>query len=405
MKRSVVIIGGGPAAMMLAATLDQQKFDISIFEKNKALGRKFLVAGQGGFNLTHSETIEPFINRYSPLEFIEPLIRSFSNTDLRGWLNDAGIPTLVGSSNRVFPIDGIKPVQVLDAILDKLKKNNVQLFTEHSWLGWDKNEQLVFKSNEKQIILKPDITVFALGGASWKETGSDGLWTEYFRGKGIDLIPFQPSNCAFQVDWPKALLASCEGQPLKNIAVSCSGKEKKGELVITSFGIEGGAVYALSPQIRSELNSKQSATVYLDLKPSLNETEIKQQLKNRPLKIALGKFLLDTIKLSKTQLALLKSLTSKDDFTRSETLASLIKKLPLTITGMAPVDEAISTVGGIPLNEIDANFQLKKLKNNYVIGEMLDWDAPTGGYLLQACFSMGNVLGKHLNHLTSFETL
>lgn len=382
-KTKIAIIGSGPAGLMLAANLDETKFDVTIHEKNNAPARKFLVAGKGGFNLTHSEPIEQFIKRYTPGSFFEPLLRTFSNTDLQSWLNKIGIPTFTGTSKRIFPQKGIKPIRVLNAILKVLKDKNVKLQTGYNWQGEE---------------IDADITVFALGGSSWTVTGSDGSWTKYFQNEGIEIIPFQPSNCAFQINWSKNLISLAAGLPLKNIAIKTLNIRKEGEVVITEFGMEGSGIYALSPQIRQQLNEQQKAMCYIDLKPSLSIVKLTEMLEKKPGNYTMTKYLDSVLNLSKAQLALLKNLTAKEDFLNNEILANKIKELPLEIIGMAPIDEAISTVGGICLDEIDQNFQLKKLPNHYVIGEMLDWDAPTGGYLLQGCFSMGYNLAKYLNN-------
>lgn len=397
MKKSIAIIGGGPAALMLAAQLDENKFDVTIYERNSAVGRKFLVAGDGGFNLTHSEELEKFIQRYTPVDFFKPIISSFTNDNLRDWLKSIGIETFVGSSKRVFPLEGIKPIDVLNAILNELKRKNVQIKTNHIWKGWE-NEKVIFEGcpplegagGGSRII------VFALGGSSWKVTGSDGNWTNYFSDKKIEIIPFQASNCAYEVKWKNEFISLAEGKILKNISVKCDKNERKGELAITKFGLEGGAIYALSPQIRKQLIEKGEAEIFIDLKPSLTIEQIKDKFSARGNR-SIKKLLIDRLNFDDTQIELLKTLLSKDDFTYLEILASKIKNLPITITSSAPIDEAISTVGGIALSEIDSNFQLKKLPNNYCIGEMLDWDAPTGGYLLQGCFSMGFNLAQHIN--------
>lgn len=401
LKQSVAIIGGGPSALMLAAQLDEVKFDITIYEKNAALGRKFLVAGDGGFNLTHSEVVEQFVSRYIPASFFEPVISSFTNTDFRTWLSSIGVETYIGSSKRVFPVKGMKPIDVLNAILAVLKKKNVVIKTKHFWKGWsDKGLifQLISPDNFADDILTetPDIVVFALGGGSWKVTGSDGSWMKHFEKKGVDVIPFKASNCACEVKWNKEFIELAAGESLKNILLKCDGNEKKGEVVITKFGLEGGALYALSPSIRKQINENKIAELFLDLKPSLSINEILSKLSNRGNK-SLGKHLVDELNINPVQLALLKSTLNKEDFTSLETLSEKIKNLPLIINSLAPMDEAISTVGGISLNEIDNSFLLKGIPNHYVIGEMLDWDAPTGGYLLQGCFSMGYYLAGVLN--------
>lgn len=395
MKKTISIIGSGPAALMLAAQLDEAKFDVTIYEKNTAPARKFLVAGDGGFNLTHSEEPEAFINRYTPVTLFKNTISNFTNSDLRDWLKRIGIETFIGTSKRVFPLKGIKPIDVLTAILEALKGKNVNIKTNHKWIGW-KADQLLFEVNGQTQSIATDISVFALGGASWKVTGSDGGWTKPFSEKGISIVPFQGSNCAFAVKWKDDFLKLAEGQALKNIAISYGNKVKLGEVVITKFGIEGGAIYALSPEIRGQLNKGKSMQVIVDLKPNLSVQQIKDKFMARGNR-SIKKLLEDRLSLNNTHIELLKTMLSKEEFTDLALLAEKIKKIPITIIASAPMDEAISTVGGIDLNAIDEHFQLKNMPNTYCIGEMLDWDAPTGGYLLQGCFSMGHLLAHHLN--------
>lgn len=395
-KKTIAIIGGGPAAMLLAATLDEHKFAVAIYERNSDLGRKLLLAGAGGLNLTHAEDTAQFIARYTPAAFFPKIIAFFSNTDLRHWLASVGIPTVIGSSKRVFPEKGIKPVDVLEAILKVLKEKHVALNAKYLWKGWNSSRQLIFATHDQTTAITADIVVFALGGASWQATGSDGAWTNYFAEKGIEIVPFQASNCAYALKWKNEFLELAEGGALKNIALRCGDKEKKGELIITKFGLEGGAIYALSPQIRKQLREFKTAQLFIDLKPQLSSEQIKERFSTRG-KRSVKKLLLDRLNLDDRQIALLKTMLPKEEYLDLESLAGKIKNLPLTITAAAPIDEAISTVGGISLTEIDETFQLKKLPHHYAIGEMLDWDAPTGGYLLQGCFSMGYYLGSKLN--------
>ncbi len=390
MKKTVTIIGGGPAAMLLATHLDTKLFDVTIYEKNKAFGRKFLVAGKGGFNLTHSEELSDFISRYTPSEFIKEALTFFSNKDLVNWLNTLNIPTFTGSSKRIYPIKGIKPIEVLTAILDDLKQKNIQLKTEQNWIGFNDDNELLFESGKT---INSNLTIFSLGGSSWKKTGSTGNWTTFFSNKDINIIPFEASNCAFKTNWKSDFLNKNEGKPIKNIQINCKNSSKKGEIVITKFGLEGGAIYALSPEIRNELNKNKKTKITIDLKPSLSLKEIQSKLK--PSKIT--QQLTKSIKLEKPKIDLLKTYLSKEEFLDINTLTELIKNFPLEITDLSPIDEAISAVGGIDLNEIDGNFELLKLPKNYTIGEMLNYDAPTGGYLLQSCFSMGAFLANHLN--------
>jgi uncharacterized flavoprotein (TIGR03862 family) len=394
MKKSISIIGGGPSALLLASFLDIQKFDVTIYEKNKTAGRKFLVAGKGGFNLTHSEPISELINKYTPTDFLKNSLLSFTNDDFRDWLKNIGIPTFIGSSKRVYPEEGIKPITVLNTILNHLKEKGIIFKYEHTFSGWDKEENLIINDE----IIFSDYTVFSLGGGSWKITGSDGNWLKKFKEKGIKTAPFEASNCAFKIDWNSKFIAEKEGKPLKNIAISCSTKTQKGEAVITKFGIEGNAVYGLSPQIREHLKSHKKATIYIDFKPTITLERIIYKIANSTFKNT-TQILKKELKLSNSQIGLLKIHLTKEAYLDSEKLSENIKKFPLEITDLSVLDEAISTVGGIDLTAVDAHFQLHKIPNQYCIGEMLNWDAPTGGYLIQACASTGVFLAKHFNKM------
>lgn len=393
MKKSIAIIGGGPSALLLAAFLNSKKFDVTIYEKKKSLGRKFLVAGKGGFNLSHAERMDDFIDRYTPNVFLRAVLLNFTNDDLRTWLEEIGIPTFVGTSNRIYPTKGIKPIEVLHKILAILKEKKVQIKTGDKWIGWSKNNHLIFDSG---ATVQADYVVFALGGGSWKVTGSDGSWKDLFEDKEIKTNPFQASNCAFKIDWSSDFILKNEGKPLKNISITCDEKSQKGEVVLTRFGLEGNAIYALSPQIQNQLQDQKEAQVFIDLKPSFSLQKIKDRIQNSKEK-KISDTLRKVLKLSSTQTNFLKSQLTKDEFLDLNLLAQKIKKLPLAIIATAPIDEAISTTGGIDLDEINTFFELKKMENHFCIGEMLDWNAPTGGYLLQACFSMGWWLAKYLN--------
>jgi uncharacterized flavoprotein (TIGR03862 family) len=396
-KKSIAIIGGGASALMLASQINTKLYDVTIYEKNLTLGRKFLVAGDGGLNLTHSEHSNDFLSRYTPASFLKPYFQAFNNTDLNNWFWDIGIETYIGSSKRVFPLKETKPIEVLNAILDLIKKNEVQISAQHTWLGWNENNELLFNHQNTEIAIKPDFTVFALGGASWKITGSDGTWIPLFDQKGIRTIPFQASNCAFEIIWPEDFIETCEGQYLKNIAITCGSLTKKGELTITKLGLEGGAIYALSNKIRTQLKDKNEAVIYIDLKPTLHLGAIEKILSNHSKSVS--EILKFDLNVNATQVALLKAILSKEDFLSAEILAENIKKLPIKIVGTAPIDEAISTVGGIALSEVNTHLELHKIPNTFCMGEMLDWDAPTGGYLLQANFSMGRFMAEYFNGL------
>jgi uncharacterized flavoprotein (TIGR03862 family) len=392
MKKQIVIIGGGPSAFLLATFLDAKKFNITIYEKNKTSGRKFLVAGKGGFNLTHSEPIEQLIKRYTPNEFLDKALLDFTNIDFRNWLDQIGIPTHIGSSKRVYPKDGIKPIEVLNTILKSLKEKGVIIKYEHTFSNWDDNSNPVI--NNKTI--PTDYTIFSLGGASWKVTGSDGNWLDTFSKKGIKTKIFQASNCGYQIDWKHHFIEKHEGFPLKNISISCDNSIQKGEAVITKFGLEGNSIYGLSPQIREQLNANSKATILVDFKPSLTLENIKYKIKSSKYRTT-TEILKKELKLSTPQIDLLKTYLSKESYLNSELLTNKIKKFPLEIINTASIDESISTVGGVDLDAISENFELKNMSNQFCIGEMLDWDAPTGGYLLQASASTGVYLAKHLN--------
>ena len=394
MKKTISIIGSGPSSLLLAAFLDTKKLDVTIYEKNKTAGRKLLVAGKGGFNLTHSESIANFIERYTPSDFLKDALLSFTNYDFRNWLKEIGIPTFIGSSKRVYPEEGIKPITVINNILNHLKERGVTLKFEHTFYGWDTENNIII--NDK--IITSDYTVFSLGGGSWKITGSDGTWLDTFQEKEVKTVPFQASNCAFKIDWKPNFIKQNEGNPLKNIAIYCSEKKQKGEVVITKFGLEGNAIYGLSPQVRAQLKSEGKARIYIDFKPMFSLEEVTTRVKNSTSKNT-TQILKKELKLNPSEIELLKTYLSKEDYLDSEILSENIKKFPLEIIALGALNAAISTVGGIDLNAVDANFQLHKIKNQYCIGEMLDWDAPTGGYLIQACASSGVYLAKHLNEI------
>jgi uncharacterized flavoprotein (TIGR03862 family) len=392
MKKQIAIIGGGAAAFLLAAFLDPQKFTITIYEKNKTTGRKFLVAGKGGFNLTHSEPIDALIKRYTPNNFLEQALLNFTNTDFRNWLSEIGIPTYIGSSNRVYPKQGVKPIEVLNAIIHTLKEKGISIKYEHTFSDWDDNSTPII--NNKTI--QTDYTVFCLGGGSWKVTGSDGNWLDTFSKRNIKTKAFQASNCGYEIEWKSEFIQKHEGTPLKNITISCDNVIQKGEAIITKFGLEGNSIYGLSPQIRKQLDANSKASIFIDFKPSLTLENVYSKIKLSSYRNTTD-ILKKELKLSTSQIDLLKLYLSKESFINTESLAKNIKKFHLQILHSASIDEAISTVGGIDLKAVSENFELVRMPNQFCIGEMLDWDAPTGGYLLQACASTGVFLATYLN--------
>jgi len=397
LKKKITIVGGGSCALILACELNPQKFDVTIYERNAAPGRKFLVAGDGGLNLTHSENESDFIKRYTPYFFFEKAFTHFSNKDLIHWLNANGVETFVGSSGRVFPKKEMKPVDVLNVFLKKIKSNSFIILTKQVWKGFSNDNNLIFENISGHSEVKSDYVIFCIGGASWPVTGSKGDWTNYFAEKKITIDPFQPSNCAFRINWDENFISKNQGKVLKNVAITCNNQTHSGEVVLTKFGIEGSGIYPLSPQIRYQLNEKQKAEISIDLKPLISLEKIKQKVVSIAAKKNFTENLKQQLNLNQLQIQLLKTLLPKDVFLSAEKLSCNIKNLKISINGIAPIEEAISTVGGISLTEIDADFQLKKLPRHYAIGEMLNYDAPTGGYLLQSCFSMAKFLAHYLN--------
>jgi len=383
-RKKIAIIGGGSAGLFAAEMLCYDN-DVMVYEKGKTIGRKFLVAGKGGFNLTNQAIGESLTQQYLSDSFLRKKIKAHDSNEMRQWLLDLGVPTFVGTSGRVFPEKGIKPIEVLKKIKNKLLENKVQFKFFNEFVGFDKNCKTLVKENDEVKIVDADIVVFALGGASWSVTGSDGKWLEYFKKIGIKTKPFQSSNCGVNVEWSDHLKNHHSGKPLKNIEVSILGKKVKGEALITNYGLEGNAIYPIIPEVRKLLNNNTPAFLEIDLKPHNSPEELFQKIKNKPEKT---KSYAQSLKLNATQVALLKSFSSKDDFLKPSVFIDLVKHLQIPIQSLRPIEEAISTVGGIDFSEVGGNFSLKKYPNIYVIGEMLDWDAPTGGFLLQGCYSM-----------------
>lgn len=383
---------------MLGCSLDSNLYTISIYEKNKTLGRKFLVAGEGGLNLTHSENEKQFLIKYSPFNFIQKAFTHFSNQSFMSWLQNIGIETFIGTSGRVFPKKGIKPIEVLNTFIQKIKSNNTIFKSKHEWIGFEKNGDLRFDFNGDIKIVRSDYVIFCLGGASWPVTGNNNQWLNYFKENKIICNPFQSSNCAFKINWPPDLSNSLEGKTLKNCLFRCGEEANTGECVLTAFGIEGSGVYPLSGAIRSQLNRFEKAKLSIDLKPNLSEDKLLEKLNQPSKKKSFTQNIIQKLNLTAQQIVLIKFVLNKEDFFDKHKLIKTIKNLELEISGLDEIENAISTVGGIDLNEITDEFELVKMPNHFVVGEMLDYDAPTGGYLLQSCFSMGNYLAHILNN-------
>lgn len=383
-ENQIIIVGAGPAGLMAAQTLAEKGFKVHIYEQNKAAARKFLVAGNGGFNLTHSEEIQNFVEKYDAKE-IQEIVKNFDNQKVIEWLLNLGITTYVGSSGKIFPDKNFKPIQVLKAWLDRLEELGVSIHYENTFLDFD-DSFVYLKCRGEDISVKYLKLILAMGGGSWKKTGSDAKWVETFIKKNIKITPLQSANSGFNTSDKFHVL---QGQYLKNIKVSFDDQSKIGEIVFTKYGIEGSPVYYMN---RFTRNHGFPLTINIDLKPNLSETEILEHLKSSE---KISPTLKRNLKLSTTAINLLKTL-DKDRYLDIENLAKTIKKFPIEVLSFRPIDEVISTSGGIAFSELNSNLELKIFPNVFCVGEMIDWEAPTGGYLLQACFSTGFWVGNSI---------
>ncbi len=390
-KKRVVIVGGGAAGLMVAMHLDKN-IDSLILEKEKSVGRKLLVAGKGGFNLTNQKDKNELYSEYCPKEILKQSLSFFGSKQLRTYLEKIGIPTFIGSSGRAFPEKGIKPVQVLNAFVKQIEEKGFEIRT-HSKLVELNNNHLYYTNKKGERIKETfDYCVLALGGASWSKTGSDGKWVNLLNNIKVKTVPFEPSNCGLEIEWNKNILEHHIGKPLKNIQVNIGAKTQKGEALITQYGLEGNAIYPVSSIVREKLKSNSKTQLSIDFKPFNSTEEIKRKLKG-----SIPKQYPQKIKLPTQAWALIKSYTNKEEYLNTEKISQKIKQLQIPIKGLRPIEEAISTVGGIDTQELNKNFSLKKQANIYTIGEMVNWDAPTGGFLLQGCFSMAIYVAHDIN--------
>lgn len=392
---SVAIIGGGPAGLMAAEVLSQAGVKVDLYDGMSSVGRKFLLAGVGGMNITHSEPYPAFLGRYAERSGdIAPLLRGFGADDLCQWIHGLGIETFVGSSGRVFPTD-MKAAPLLRAWLKRLRETGVTIHTRHRWTGWDAAGNVRIAHPEGELALKPDAVLLALGGASWSRLGSDGAWWPVLAEHGIDLAALQAANCGFEVSaWSELLRGKFAGAPLKNIGIGLQGQTPRlGECVITDNGVEGSLIYALSAQIREEINQQGSSTIYIDLLPGKAPSAIQKALEKPRGSRSMSKHLHSQLGIDGVKAALLRELTPREAFDNPAQLSQALKALPLTLIKARPMDEAISTAGGVTFEAMDQRLMLKQLPGVFCAGEMLDWEAPTGGYLLTACFASGRAAG------------
>ena len=392
----VAIIGGGPAGLMAAEVLGQAGVNVDLYDAMPSVGRKFLLAGVGGMNITHAEDYAAFVSRYGERAGdLRPLLDAFSPDSLREWIHGLGIDTFVGSSDRVFPSD-MKAAPLRRAWLKRLRESGVQLHTRQRWLGWDEHGALRIAGPQGETQVEADATLLALGGGSWARLGSDGAWVPLLQNRGIAIAPLQPANCGFEVaGWSEHLREKFAGAPLKTVSLALPGEApRKGEFVLTATGIEGSLVYALSAPIRNTINRDGAATVLLDLLPDRTLTQIASALARPRGSQSMAKHLYRQLKLDGAKAALLRELTDATTFQAPQALAAAIKALPIRLVRPRPLDEAISSAGGVPFEELDEGLMLRRLPGVFCAGEMLDWEAPTGGYLLTACFASGRAAAE-----------
>ncbi|WP_454872724.1 TIGR03862 family flavoprotein [Paraburkholderia xenovorans] len=402
----IAVIGGGPAGLMAAEALASQGVQVDVYDAMPSVGRKFLMAGKGGMNITHSESLEPFLGRYGARRAqLAPLVKAFDPEALRAWLHGLGVETFVGSSGRVFPTD-MKAAPMLRAWLHRLREAGVRFHMRHKWVGWDAaaggdaaTHTLRFATPGGEQALSFDAVVFALGGASWPRLGSDAAWVPLMASREVPVAPLLPANCGFDADWSPYLRERFAGQPVKPVAIALTGVDNKvhnrqGEILLTETGLEGSLIYALSAVIRDRIVADGAATIALDLAPGLPLERVVAEVTRPRGSRSMSTHLHGRIGIGGVKLALLHEILSKEAFADADRLARAIKALPVRLTRARPVAEAISTAGGIPFEALDGHLMIERLPGAFCAGEMLDWEAPTGGYLLTACFASGLAAGR-----------
>jgi len=396
---SVAIIGGGPAGLMAAEAVSQHGLQVDVYDAMPSVGRKFLMAGKSGLNLTHAEPMNVFLTHYAARRpELEGIINAFGPQALREWAQGLGIETFVGSSGRVFPAE-MKAAPLLRAWLHRLRGAGVHFHMRHQWLGFDANRRLRFMTPEGERIIDADATVLALGGGSWARLGSTGAWVPILRQQGIDVRPLRPSNCGFEVTWSEHLRTRFAGSPVKTVTLTFTDmageiRHKQGDFVITQYGIEGSLVYVFSAAMRDVIERDGRATVYLDLLPTLTQEQVADKLAQARGKRSMSEHLRRQLGITGVKSALLHERVAKDLFADPQQLAAMIKAIPIVCERPRPIDEAISTGGGVAFEALNTDLMLNALPSIFCAGEMLDWDAPTGGYLLTACFASGYVAGQ-----------
>jgi len=395
----VAVIGGGPAGLMAAEVLSQAGVRVDLYDAMPSVGRKFLLAGKGGMNITHSEPIDDFVQRYGARAIqVGQWLAQFDPNAVRAWIHGLGIDTFVGTSGRVFPTD-MKAAPLLRAWLHRLREAGVQFHMRHRWLGW-RDGQLVFAHSDGEQLADADAVILALGGASWARLGSDGAWVALLEDKSVAIAPLAPSNCGFDVDWSAHFSSLHAGAPLTTVAIEWTGADGKqvrrqGQFVVTSTGVEGSLIYALSAPLRDQIAANGSATIWLDLAPDFSAERVETEVTHPRGARSMSSHLQSRLGIKGVKSGLLRECLSKEAFSDPEQLAAGIKRLPVVLKRARPIDEAISSAGGIRFDALDPeSLMLRALPGVFAAGEMIDWEAPTGGYLLTACFASGRAAGR-----------
>lgn len=410
MTKTVAIVGAGPAGLMAAEVLATAGISVTVYDAMPSAGRKFLQAGRGGLNITHSAPFDDFMVVYGQAQpWLTPMLMSFGSEQLQQWVHGFGIDTFIGSSGRIFPTDK-KAAPLLRAWIHRLKSLGVQFEMKHRLLDLSDERQLTFMSPCGQKILSFDVVILALGGASWAQLGSDGQWVTMLANKGVEIAPLKPANCGFDVAWTDVIKDKFAGQPLKGVVLSFKDSQdqlhsKKGELMLTQTGLEGGLIYHFSAILRNELEYSNSITIYLDLMPEWSDERLLTALQKPKGSKTISNWLRSQLGLSQQAIALLHEVMSKEALQQPQQVAAFIKALPIVLTATRPIDEAISTAGGIKQSALTDGLMLKQFDGVFCAGEMLDWEAPTGGYLLTAVFSTGTWVAQAvLNWLSDHDT-
>lgn len=395
MSRRVAIVGGGPAGLMAAEQLAAVGgLEVAVFDAMPSLGRKFLMAGKGGMNITHAEPLPDFLGRYGLRQAeIAPWLDLFGPQALREWIHALGIDTFVGTSGRVFPKE-MKAAPLLRAWLHRLRGQGVQFHVRHRWLGWQADGALRLAGPAGEFAESFAATVLALGGASWSRLGSDGAWVALLQARGIEIAPLQAANCGFEVDWSPYFIEHFAGHPVKPVLATVGERTQQGEFNVTDYGIEGGLVYALSAALRDELTATGRAALVLDLAPGRSLARLSGDLARPRGRDSLANHLRRRAGLEGVKAALLREFCPPEVLSDGTRLATAIKALPVPVRATRPIDEAISTAGGVRFEALDERLMLKRLPGVFCAGEMLDWEAPTGGYLLTACLASGVQAGR-----------